>query len=357
MEFLLSPDLIEFRSVLRKFLSTDFSADTRRARLVAGGRRWSAEDDRSWSGFAELGALAAGLPEEAGGLGFGALARAVVLEEVGRALAHLPVLENLTAASWLALCGRSDLALKIAEGAARYTFSVGDGAHVERTEGTATLTGVLSLVPSVGQSATLLVSAPIGGGSDHGVIAVELDAAVSVQAVDTFDLLREFAEVTFKGAPATVLGPDCSPDPLRFIAAVHAVSELSGIAARVVELTVEYVKTRQQFGRTVGSFQAIQHKLADMHLRAEQVGSLGRFAAWCVDSDPQQLADAALAAKGMAAEYVPWICEQSIQLHGGIGFTFEYDLHHYLRRALVLSRAFLPANECYAELGRKLLAA
>src|SRR5262249_46285979 len=126
-------------------------------------------------------------------------------------------------------------------------------------------------------------------------------------------------------------------------------AELAGIASRTLEMTVEYVKTRQQFGRPIGTFQAIQHALADMHVAAEQLLALVRFAAWAADSDRSQFPDAALAACAFAADEVPSIVECATQLHGGIGFTYEFPLHAFLRRALVTAQ-LLGGAERNAEL-------
>ena len=340
MDFLLSSDLIEFRAVLRKFFAAESSPDIRRARLAKGNWQWSKEDDASWARLVELGAVAAGLPEAAGGLGFGAIANSVVLEEAGRSLSALPVFENLTAAAWCVAAKDIASAQAIGEGGMRATIAF---PNVEKAKELS-----LKLVPSLAQASKLFFGS---------LSTVDCDKIAAKTAIDTFELFRDYSSVTLKPDSIQSVPKDGSPETFSCLAAVNAVSELAGIAARIVEMTVEYVKTREQFGKPIGSFQAIQHKLSDMHLRAEQIGSLGRFASWCVDNDSSQLVDAALAAKGMAGEYVPWIVEQSIQVHGGIGFTFEYDVHHYLRRALLLSRSFLSPQECYSQLGEKLLQA
>jgi alkylation response protein AidB-like acyl-CoA dehydrogenase len=113
--------------------------------------------------------------------------------------------------------------------------------------------------------------------------------------------------------------------------------ELSGIAAAVVALTSEYVKTRTQFGKQIGSFQAVQHTLSDMYSRAEASRSLSQFAAWSLAAKQDQGELAGRAALAFATKEVPAIVESAIQLHGGIGFTWEHDLHLYLRRAQFLS--------------------
>ena len=138
-------------------------------------------------------------------------------------------------------------------------------------------------------------------------------------------------------------------------ACIFAVSELCAVAAKVLEMTLEYVKIRKQFGKAIGSFQAIQHRLAEMCLLSEQAISLNRFAVWCLDNDSQQFPQAALGAKGFASEFVPQLIEMAIQVHGGIGFTYEYDLHLYLRRALMLSETYISKSKSYQQLAESLL--
>ena len=136
------------------------------------------------------------------------------------------------------------------------------------------------------------------------------------------------------------------------------VSELSALAQKVLELTKEYVVTRRQFSREIGSFQAVQHKLADMFVLSQELQSLSRFAAWAAEfDDNSQFSTAVAAAKGFASEHVPCLIETALQAHGGIGFTYEYELHWYLRRAQVLAVSFRSADESYRALANESLAA
>ena len=116
-------------------------------------------------------------------------------------------------------------------------------------------------------------------------------------------------------------------------------------------MTAEYVKTRKQFGKPVASFQAVQHKLSDMLMWSEQISSLGRFAAWAADTDRSQFLRSATAAHGYSAEFAPKLVETAIQLHGGIGFTWEYSLHLYLRRAKNLASLSDGCDGAYLSLG------
>jgi alkylation response protein AidB-like acyl-CoA dehydrogenase len=115
------------------------------------------------------------------------------------------------------------------------------------------------------------------------------------------------------------------------------------MTARVVEMTADYLKTREQFGVPVGAFQAVQQRIADAYAASESLGALCRFAAWSVVSSPEQRPLTARAAIAHAAEVGPTVCEAAIQVHGGIGFTWEYDLHLFLRRAKAIQAAF-PMN-------------
>jgi alkylation response protein AidB-like acyl-CoA dehydrogenase len=130
-------------------------------------------------------------------------------------------------------------------------------------------------------------------------------------------------------------------------------SEVYGITARVIEMTTEYVKTREQFSVPLGAFQAVQQRLADGYAASESLGALCRFAAWSVEGSPRQRRLTARAAVSHAAEVGPLVCESAIQCHGGIGFTWEYDLHLLLRRAKVIQAGFSLNGERAEELIRR----
>jgi alkylation response protein AidB-like acyl-CoA dehydrogenase len=139
--------------------------------------------------------------------------------------------------------------------------------------------------------------------------------------------------------PALVLSVETSQALEDVLEAIKA-SEAAGICDRVIQMSVEYAKTREQFGKPIGSFQAVQQKLADAYASSEALSSLSRFAVWACCHAPDQRHLTARAAISMAADVAPKICETAIQSHGGIGFTWEYDLHLYLRRAKTLQAAF-----------------
>lgn len=120
-------------------------------------------------------------------------------------------------------------------------------------------------------------------------------------------------------------------------------NELAGISARVIDMTRDYVTQRKQFGVPVGGFQAVQHGIAEMHVQAECMRSAAEFAAWSIENSAEQAAFAGLSALSYACDNAPLIVEKAIQLHGGIGFTWEYDLHLYLRRVRTLAALYAQA--------------
>jgi Acyl-CoA dehydrogenase, C-terminal domain len=152
------------------------------------------------------------------------------------------------------------------------------------------------------------------------------------------------AEVRFKNAFAISL-PQLKRGDCFLLRSLLASAEMYGAARRSHDMTVEYVKTRKQFGAPIGSFQAIQQGLADCHMRLEALFALIQFAGWAVDSDPLQKISSCQAVRIHADETTPLVAEKSIQYHGGIGFTWEYDLHLYLRRIKLRQLLFGPSPE------------
>jgi hypothetical protein len=155
----------------------------------------------------------------------------------------------------------------------------------------------------------------------------------------SLDLTAALTSLTLDSVQAVVLDEQSS-QRIEDVLETTKACEAAGICKRVVEMSVEYVKTRTQFGTPIGSFQAIQHKLADCYAKSESLASLSSFAAWAAVHSADQQHLTARAAILEAAQTAPWVCETAIQAHGGIGFTWEYDLHLYLRRAKLIQAAF-----------------
>ena len=165
------------------------------------------------------------------------------------------------------------------------------------------------------------------------------EAGLRASGISSLDATLPLHRVECASVPVLVLGEDTSRAIEDIFESLKA-SEAGGICERVLEITVEYAKTREQFGKPIGSFQAIQQKLADACARTESLSSLSRFAVWACANAPRQRHLTARAAVALAAEASPYICESAIQCHGGIGFTWEYELHLFLRRALTIQSAF-----------------
>jgi len=246
----------------------------------------------TWSELAELGWLGVSIPEEQGGAGLGFLEEAVLFEELGRALYSGPYFATVGLA--LPALGDEQLA-RVAAGDERWSAEV-DG-----------------LVPDL---ATV-----------DWVVTDDGAARAEGETLPTMDETRPLGRLA-NGDRTPLPG---SLDRPRTLAALAC--EAVGIAQQVLELAVEYAKDRQQFGRPIGVYQAVSHKLADTYVETELARSLAYWAAWCVAERDEQAPVAAAAAKAFASEAAVAACERAIQVHGGIGFTWEHVLHRYYKRA------------------------
>jgi len=209
----------------------------------------------------------------------------------------------------------------------------GVGVVVERGASGFRLDGVARFVPDAHVADLLLVTAA----SDAGLVQVLQplpDERVRVRVLHGLDLTRRLCEVRFTGAvaPATALVESSIEDQLA-VAAVLLCAETVGAIDRLFEMTVDYAKTRVQFGRRIGSFQAIQHKLANMLIWLEASRAATHYAALAVDGRLVDASEAVATAKSYVGDAASALCGEALQAHGGIGFTWEHDLHLYLRRA------------------------
>ncbi len=252
-----------------------------------------AEHEPSWQELAELGWLGVSVPEAHGGAGLGFVEEAVLLEELGRSLYPGPYFATIGLAL-PALAPEGQAA--VAAGQERWSAAL-DGWLVPNLD-------------AVERVATQEGAAPAKG---------EL-----VETVDETRPLGRLAPGPREPLPGRL-------DTPRAHAALAA--EAVGVAQKALDLSVDYAKTRQQFGRPIGVYQAVSHRLADMYVETELARSLAYWAAWCVAQGDEQAPVAAAAAKAYAAEAAVAACERAIQVHGGIGFTWEHDLHRYYRRA------------------------
>ncbi|WAL69475.1 acyl-CoA/acyl-ACP dehydrogenase [Amycolatopsis cynarae] len=295
---------------------------------------------------AELGLAGLLVPEELGGQGASAREVAVVLEEIGRAVVPVPFLGSaVLATSALLACdtGQStvaDLLRRLASGEAIGALAVPlttwPGAEfpssVRAEDGS--LTGTVTVVADVTAADVLIV--PATGPQGPGLYAVDA-SAVTVTEVTPLDLTRRLGEVTLDGTPGRLLaGPDRAAAALEHALTAGAgllASEQLGVAQWCLDETVAYVKQRYQFGRPVGSFQALKHRLADLYLELVSARATARYAADTLATGDEDVPVAVAVAQSTCAGIAVHAAEEAIQLHGGIGMTWEHPAHLYLKRA------------------------
>lgn len=374
MNFLLSQDLVEFAKILNKFFATEFSSATIRQYLInEQGKKPPFEEKEVglWSQLVELGAFSAFAPEDCDGLAMGALSAEVVIEEGAKCLCPLPLFETIAFGAMPLLCvgtpeRQRQLFAKILAGEMRLTGALqATEVTSEKKADAYFLNGTVSLVPSLGHATAFLVAAHERSSTNAPpqLYLIDLNqVGESLQFKDqiAFDLLRDYSQVQLRDAPAIRISRDnlieADWQRLHKLVTVLVCGELVGLGEKILSLTLDYVKTRQQFGRPIGAFQAVAHKLADIHLEVESIKALTRFAAWAFDHDGNQFAETAPALAAYAGEVIPKAIEQALQAHGGIGFTFEYDLHLYLRRARTLSSLYCDAQKGYQEVAERQIA-
>ncbi len=373
MAFSFSDEQEEFRSVVRRFLDeTSPPGEVRRLMDEEIGY-----DRAVWAQLSvELGLPGVHLPEEYGGQGFGAVELGIVLEEMGRALLCAPFFASSVLAAGAIARGatstrKKELLPGIASGETIATLAF-DEPHgrpgVGAIETTATpadggfrLDGTKTRVLD-GHHADLVVvaaRAPDTAGDDGlTLFSVAGDAAgLTRRRLETLDATRKQAQLDFDGVAAEPLGEVGAGAPaLRAAldeAAIALANESVGGAQKVHETAVEYAKTRVQFGRPIGSFQAIKHRCADLLLEIELAKSAAYYAASALAEDSDEVPEVAALAKAMCSDAYLRAAAENIQIHGGVGFTWEYDAHLYFRRAKA-SEVFLgtPAlhRERYASL-------
>ena len=342
MDFAFSEEHEMLRSSAQSWLG-ERMPEERVAELADSDEGW---DPGSWSEIAELGWTGLSIPEESGGSGMGFLAEAIIFEELGRSLYPGPYLSTIAlalpslrfdpAAVKEVATGASTATLAWAEpGEATY---MGDPPSTSASEsnGEWTLSGTKHLIPDVGIVDRAVVTASDRRGP--GLWLVSLDGRGVERTVSrTVDGTRRLGTLVLDAAPAALLvGPESYTDVLeetRIRALVACALESVGIASHVLSLSTAYVSERKQFDKPIGAYQAVSHQLSNTYMETELARSLSYWAAWSLDAEDDNRAIAAAAAKSAAGETAVHACERAIQVHGGIGFTWEHILHRYYRRA------------------------
>lgn len=265
----------------------------------------------------------------------------VVAEACGRFLVPEPLVEQLIAGGVaFHVLGATDRKVleTVSTGGGRGTIAYPGCCALSYDPQSARISGTISWALGIRSAAWLLGF--VSTTNEIRVCAFRLDQpGVTISKRSALDLTTTLHSIELDGVAGVILDQSSSVGIEDLLEAIKA-SEVAGLCTRVIEMTVEYVKTRKQFGVPVGSFQAIQHLLANCYAKSEALTSLARFATWSAVHSPNQRHLTARAAVTEATQIGPAICEAAIQAHGGIGFTWEYDLHLYLRRAQAIRSAF-----------------
>jgi len=348
MNFDFSDEQKQLRDEARKFLSEQ--CPPKAVRAVLDGK--VAYDKGLWKGLAEMGFLGVAIPESYGGTGAGHLELCVIAEEMGRALAPVPFSSTVyLAAEALLLAGTEAQKQKwlpaIARGDAIGTLALFEGKGNPRQEAIklsasgGTLNGIKKPVPDGAIADFAIVAARTGSSgreTDISLFLVDLKSeGVEARDLTNLDPTHGQAELTFKNCKAEPLGR--ANEGWSIItqvldrAAILTAFEQVGGADRALEMGRDYALDRIAFGRPIGSFQAVKHMLADMYVSATLARSNCYYGAWALSTNASELPEAAAAARISATQAFQHCAKNNIQVHGGMGFTWEFDCHMYYRRA------------------------
>ena len=361
----------EFRTNVRHFLAQkSSSADVRRLMETDEGY-----DPAVWQQMAvQLGLQGLALPEEYGGSGYGFIEQIAVLEEMGKALLCAPYFSSVVLAGTALVqsgdeTAKRDLLPGIADGSTIATLAWvenptqwGTGslsATAKRSGDGYTIDGTKTLALDGHTASLILVVAQADGGLS--LFAVEASAiGLTRRKLETLDMTRKVAALEFARTPARLIADEGAAagilERTLRLAAVALAAEQVGAAQKCLDMSVEYARLRVQFGRPIGSFQAIKHKCADMLLEVESARSAAYYAAWAAAAGSDELPLLASLAKAYCSDAFANVATENIQIHGGIGFTWEHDAHLYYRRAKSTEQFLGSPSEHRDLLAQRLLA-
>jgi len=349
MDFEFSDDQQQLRDAVRRWVDKGYDFERRRAIVKAGGF-----DRGVYGELAELGLAGLYVSDEHGGMGMGPVEGMVVMEELGRGIVMEPLVQTLIAsgvlggyagqdakAEWLPRIAGGEALVVLAhqERKARYRLDVCESTATQSGPGWA-VSGAKSIVPAGDQADAFIVPATVGG--KIALFLVERAAnGVSTRGYVTQDGSRA-AEVSFQQAPATLITQDGLP------ALEHAVdigiagicAEAVGVMDKTMEVTVDYLNTRKQFGVVLSTFQALRHRVADMKMQLELARSMSYYASLKLNAPTEERRRAMARAKYQLGVSMRFIGQQSVQLHGGIGVTDEYIGSHYFKKLTQLELTF-----------------
>ena len=344
MTTLLTEEQLLLRSSARSFLEERYPMTWVREWTEASGERRRAMQSAVWKDLADMGWLGLGVSEEHGGMGLGFVEQAILLEELGRAVLPAPYLETLLGAAVIeGSDSRDELLPRVAAGELSLTVATSEASGDESTEwttelaergGDALVRGTKPFVPYALLADRFVVAARDAAGSLVWVLVDRNAAGVEITACETMDQTRPLHRVSFDGSSARRL---CSFEPgWKTIQAIHwaaQAAEAVGGCERVLADSVSYAKDRVQFGTPIGANQAIKHKCSNMLVRTEATRAITYHAAREQTAGGENASLACSMAKAYATEAYREVASEGIQIHGGVGFTWEFDCHFFYKRA------------------------
>lgn len=353
MHFELSDDRRMLADTLNRYVREDYPLEERQS-AAASDLGYSAEQ---WAKFAELGVIGALAPEDAGGFGGAGEDIMVVFEALGRGLVVEPFLATLMATSALtgaggsaelveaALSGETRLAFAHGEPDGRYSYTH-VGTTAEEADGVWRVSGRKSVVLNGASADQLVVSARISGDQDApgGIGLFLIDPHLGGAIANDFGMVEggAAADISFDQCEAALIMADAYPaiETALGRGVLALTAEALGLMEQCRDLTLEYSKTRKQFGRPIGAFQALQHRLVDMVLEIEQARSAVILAAGKLDAPRAERERCLSAAKNLIGRVGRLVAEEAIQIHGGMGMTWEYPVGHFAKRLVMIDHLF-----------------
>lgn len=335
MQFGLSESQQILKDTARKFFAGECPIATVRKVMETG----TAHDPVLWTKLAEQGFTGIITPEEFGGMGLGKVELVLLMEEAAYALLPGPLFSTVALAGPVidalgTQAQKKKYLERIAGGQARATVALveadggWDPARLQMAGNADKLTGAKLFVSDAAVADFIMVV------TRNGVFAVDAKApGLRITPMKGMDLTRKIYSVEFKDTPAEKLGGNGSLAQALDVATVALCAEMAGGMQKVLETTVAYAKTRKQFGKPIGIFQAVQHLCADMYLETESSRSAAYYASWALEEHTPDAALAVSVAKMYASDACRTVGNRGIQVHGGMGFTWENDIHLYYRRA------------------------
>ena len=355
MDFALNEEQIMFQKTTRQFLES--KGDLAISRGYMEGNEQILEE--LWSGLGDLGFMGINISENYGGIGLADLSLVPIFEEMGGAVVPGPYPETLAfAVPLLEAYGteaqKSKYLAEIASGKRKFTLALledGDGNSASDIQVKATrsgddfvLDGSKILVPHADVADTLIVPVRTGGAnSEYGISLLLIDkdqVNLQLQSKQSMDQTRKVFKVTFEEVrvpSSQLLGPENAGWSVLQSGLYNLNAALCSIMVggmdRVLNMSTEYAKTREQFGQPIGRFQAVKHKIVDMKLAVENARSLSYYASWAVENNAEDMVEAVSMARSFINEAYIRVAGANIQVHGGMGFTWEFDCHLFLKRA------------------------